>query len=181
MISQFRDGELCGVESLPHRPGQRFESLHVGNRCRQRPRHRGVHVGGRHTEPLGFGCEVATYLARVQVALGEQVTHAGQGQRPPVGAGAQEFLQESQRGGGLVDLALDPALDRRDVRVAHLGERSGHLEVGIQARHDDPEQLQDRLLAEDDRRVRLLAPENEAARIAIDHRTRLASEDDAAA
>ena len=52
--------------------------------------------------------------------------------------------------------------------VTHLGKGASHLEVGIESRHHDAEQLHDGLLAEHDRRVRLLAAEHQADGVGIE-------------
>ncbi len=89
-------------------------------------RGKGLAQGGVH---LGRGLaragtprpgEVAADLVGVQVALGEQVAHAGQRQLPAVGGRAQELLQHRQAARACSPVvgrptSLDPAEQRGDV------------------------------------------------------------------
>ena len=96
-----------------------------------------------------------------------QVAHAGRGQRPAVGGGAQVAGQDRQHGGRAVDPGLDPAVRLRHVRRAELGQRRGHLQVRVRARRDPAEHLEDGRLAEHQAGVALLAGQHQAVQAAL--------------
>ena len=91
-----------------------------------------------------------------------QVTDAGGGQRPAVRGRAQVAGQDGQHRGRAVDPGLGPAVGLRDVRRAELGQRRGDLQVGVGARGDPAEHLEDGRLAEHQAGVALLAGEHQA-------------------
>ena len=89
-------------------------------------------------------------LVGVQVGLGEQVAHAGQRELPAVARGAQELLQhrQLQRSVAVVGRAsapVDPAVAARaTLSEPGLGEHVVDLDVGVAARRDPAEDLQQR-------------------------------------
>ena len=121
----------------------------------------GVHVGHGAAEALRLAGEVAAHLVGVQVGLGEQVAHAGQGEVPAVGGRAQELLDHPE----VVLAGLDPAVEGRDVVVLGLGEHLVDLDVGVAARSHLAEDLEQAVLAERDRGVALLAAEERRVRL----------------
>ena len=155
VLGQLRNDVQCGVEPLGHRLGQlrvvgrgsltRREVL--GQEC--------VHLAHGLAQSLRLGGEVAADLVGVQVGLREQVAHRRQRELPAVAGGPQELLQHPQ----LQPVALDPSQQLRDVVRPGAGEPFVDLDVGVGAGSDPAEDLQQRLLAEGHRRVRLLAGE----------------------
>jgi len=76
---------------------------------------------------------------------------------PAVERAAHVLLQHAER---RVQRPADvrvPAAELRDVVEPALGEEAQHLELGVHAGLEPPEDLEDELVVEDDRRVRLLA------------------------
>src|SRR5689334_10921193 len=97
----------------------------------------------------------------MQVGLGVQVADARHGQRPALTRGAQERLHQPERRrlAGVVAARprrLYPAEGWSDGCAAGAGQRTSDLEVRVDARGDLAEELEDVVLAEHDRRVRLL-------------------------
>ena len=153
-----------GVEPALHRVGQGGRRRGVTLLDREVRGQVGVHLGERRTEPCGLAGEVAADLVGVQVGLGEEVAHAGQGEVPAVARGAEELLEHRQLDGGVgaVDVVVDevePAVERGDVGRAGLGEDLVDRDVGVHAGRHLAEHLHQRVLAEGDRRVGLLARE----------------------
>ena len=120
----------------------------------------------RLTQPLRLAGEVAADLVGEEVGLGEQVAHAGQRELPPVAGGAEELLQhrELQDGAGRVRVALDPAQQRGDVLRAGPRQHVVDLDVGVGPRRDPAEDLQQGVLPEGHRGVRLLTGERRGRR-----------------
>ena len=114
--------------------------------------------------------EVATDLVGVQVGLGEEVADAGQRQVPAVAGGAQELLQhrELDRRVGLLVHEVEPAVERGDVRRPGLGEHLVDRHVGVHPGRDLAEDLHQRVLAERDRGVGLLAREQRRVRLEVE-------------
>ena len=75
---------------------------------------------------------------------------------PAVARAGEVLLQDPERRVEQAALDLVPAGQRRDVREAVRGQEAQQLELRVHARLDAPERLQDQLLAEHDRGVRLL-------------------------
>src|SRR5207302_9124344 len=75
---------------------------------------------------------------------------------PAVQPAADELLQDPERRGERPARVRVPAAERRDVRKPVLREEPQHLELGIDSRLEPPEHLEDELVVEDDRRIRLL-------------------------
>ncbi|HVM28540.1 MAG TPA: hypothetical protein VM433_12840 [Mycobacteriales bacterium] len=130
--------------------------VRVGGAGREQLSEQRVHLGRRGAEPLRLRGEVATDLVGVQVGLGEQVPDAGGGHRPALGGRALEVLQHGEGRRLVAHPPLEPAEGRGHVRAAGVGERPRHLEVGVGAGLHATEQLEDVLVADDDRRVALL-------------------------
>ncbi len=170
------------VEDPAHRLGVHLEHRHHLDRGVEAGAHRGGDRGllgggadaGREvlgeglvglaqcdSEPGRLAGEVAADLVGVEVGLGEQVAHAGERQLPAVARRAEELLQHRQ----LQHLSLDqgvrlqPAEERRDVVGAGPGQHVVHGDVRVAAGGDLAEHLQQAVLAEGHRRVRLLAGE----------------------
>ena len=70
---------------------------------------------------------------------------------------AHELLENPERRVQRAAGVRVPAAERRDVREAALGEEAQRLELGVDARLEPAEDLEDELVVEDERRVRLLA------------------------
>jgi hypothetical protein len=107
----------------------------------------------------------------MQVALREQVADAGEGQVPSVAGSAQELLEHRQVGhvvGPVGAARLQPAVEGGHVLRARLGEHLVDLDVRVDPRRDLAEELHQRVLAEADRRVGLLAAEEGRVRVAVE-------------
>ena len=78
---------------------------------------------------------------------------------PAVARARQVLLQDPERRVDQPALEVVPAGQRRDVREAARGQEAQQLELGVLARLDAPERLQDQRVAEHDRGVRLLDPD----------------------
>ena len=134
----------------------RSYELAVGSACGEV----GVDLGGGDAEPVRLGGEVAADLVGVQVALGHQVAHADLRQLPAVGRRPQEVLQHRDVGGhgavGPVQVASTYPSRRAMCRPPCAASARVHLDVGVAARLDPAEHLQDRGVAEDQRGVALL-------------------------
>src|SRR4029078_3106975 len=72
-----------------------------------------------------------------------------------VAAALHELLQDAERRRGRPTRVRVPAAEGGDVGEAVLGEEAEHLELRIDPRLESAERLQDQLVVEDDRRVRL--------------------------
>ena len=146
-------------QPLPHRRGSGCRV--VGLRAELLAQE-SVHLADRDPEPVGLAGEVATDLVGVQVGLGEQVAGAGQRELPAVAGGAQELLQHGQldrRVLGVGRRELHPAVELGDAAGAAAAECLVDLDVGVHSRRDPPEDLHQRVLAEGQRGVALLAAE----------------------
>jgi hypothetical protein len=121
----------------------------LGSSARTRGRclgaERAVHLPGDDAERVHLG-EERLGVARQRVER----------EVPAVGRARQVLLQHAERGVHQPPVVLEPAGDRRDVREVALAQEAQQLELGVDARLDAPERLQDQRLAEHDRRVRLL-------------------------
>ena len=157
-----------GDEPALHRPGQLAQGVGLAPLDREVLGQVGVHLGQRDAEPRGLAGEVAADLVGVQVGLGEQVAHAGQRQVPAVARGAEELLEHRELDGrvGVVVDEVEPPVERGDVRRPGLGEDLVDRDVGVDPRGHLAEDLHQRVLAERDRRVGLLA--GEERRVGLD-------------
>ena len=127
-----------------------------------------VHLAQRLAEPGRLAGEVAAGVVGVHLRVGEQRADAGQRQVPAVAGRAQELLQhrELQRPPVVVD--VEPAVERGDVLRAGLGQHLVHLDVGVHPGRDLAEHLHQRVLAEGDRGVGLLAAEQGRVRLEVE-------------
>ena len=103
-------------------------------------------------------------LVGVQVGLGEQVADAGEREVPAVARRAQELLEHREvhvvaRRRRRRRRRLEPAVERGDVVGAGAGQHLVDGDVGVGAGRDLAEHLHQRVLAEGDRGVGLLAAE----------------------
>jgi hypothetical protein len=131
-----------------------------------------VHGGDRVAEPVRLGGEVTADLVGVQVALGHQVADAGGGHPPAVGGVGQELREHAERGRFLVGLldGLDPAERGGDVLAADLVQCAVDFQVGADAGLQPAEELEDVLVAVDQRGVGLLRADRPAAQGGVDLR-----------
>ncbi len=130
----------------------------VADRAGQRFREQAVYLRGGGAEPFGLGGEVTADLVGVQVRFGVEVTDAGEGEPPALGAATQKFLHERERGGDTVEDAVQPGDRTGHVRAAGVGEHAGDLQIRVAPGPQAPEDLQDVGIAVDDRGVGLLGP-----------------------
>ena len=93
---------------------------------------------------------------------------------PAVAGGAQELLEHRELHGGAAAVVgglvhpVEPAVERGDVVGAGPGEHVVHLDVGVDPGRDLAEDLHQRVLAEGDRRVRLLAGEERRVGVEVE-------------
>ncbi|BCJ34614.1 hypothetical protein Athai_21170 [Actinocatenispora thailandica] len=163
-------------EPADHRRGQVRLPVGVPLAGTQRGDQVGVHLRDRLAEPARLGGEVAAHLVGPQIRLGEQVPHARGRHRPAVRGVRRVGRQHPVRHGGAEQLAADLAEQRRHVRAADPAQRPVQLHVRVGTRGGAAEQLQDRLLVEHHRRVRLLHLDHPAGQAASDDRVRLRPE-----
>jgi hypothetical protein len=174
--AQVGDGGRRDVQPLDHLVRHRPLRGVGGASGWQRRAQVGVHRRRHPAEPMGLRCEVTAGLVGLLRQVVQQVAHAGDRQAPAVGAPAQEGLQQSEGRGEVGRDVLVPPLRRRDHGRPDRRQRPGHLEVGVESgRGDLPEDLEDVVVTEDDRRVALLAAEQPAR--PVDERLRAAERD----
>ena len=100
------------------------------------------------------------YLAKPAKPCEESIRNAAdllERELPAVLAVAHELLQDPERRAQRTAGVGVPAAERRDVRETVLGEEAQHLELGVDPGLEAAEDLEDQLVVEDERRVRLLA------------------------
>ena len=103
-----------------------------------------MHRSHRLAQPVGLAGEVAAHLVGVQVALGEQVARAGGGHVPALGGVRRERGDHAERVRLTVERRLERSEQPRHVRVAGAGQHPVELDVGVDARGDAAEHLEDR-------------------------------------
>ena len=171
MLRERRDHVDRGGQPVAHGGGQR---RHLVGGPDARPGSASASVSwvsaSARAQPGGLAGEVATDLLGVQVGLGEQVADAGQREVPAVARGAQELLQHRQLDGGVGRLVddVDPAEEGGDVVGPGAREHLVDGDVRVDAGRDLAEDLQQRVLAEGDRGVGLLAGEQRRVRLGVE-------------
>ena len=130
--------------------GQQRERLHAGLLGHER---RVLRVRAEHAVHLARDLPERVQLVEHHArAAGELVEH----ELPAVARAGQVLLEDPERRVDLAALDLVPAGERGDVRELARGQEAQQLELRVDARLDAPERLEDQLLAEHHRRVRLL-------------------------
>ena len=142
--------EEDAFDLLVDRRGEQAERLdarrlRAERRIRLVGREHTVHLAGDLAEPV----QPAEEPLRVFRQLVER-------ELPAVEAPAHVLLQDSERRRQRPARVRVPAPERRDVGEVVLGEEAEHLELGVDARLEAAKHLEDELVVEDDRRVRLL-------------------------
>ena len=102
---------------------------------------------------------LARHLTEPAHALEEGVRRSRdlvESELPAVLSVADELLEDPERRAQRSPRVRVPAAERGDVRETVLGQETEHLELRVDPRLEPPEDLEDRLVVEDDRRVRLL-------------------------
>ncbi len=159
VLGQLADDAQRGVEPVVHRAGELGLLGRVTGVAGEVLGQRVVGLAQRDAEPGRLTGEVAADLVGVQVTLGEQVADAGQRELPAVAGGAQELLEHRELDDVVPLAGLQPAVERGDVVGPGARQHLVDGDVGIEARGDLAEHLQQRVLAEGHRRVRLLPGE----------------------
>ena len=113
----------------------------------------GVHLGGEHAQLARFGGEVVGRRTAAEVLRGP----VG-GELPAFHTAGEVRLQDRQGG----TKPLDPAERRRAGLEAGADQGPGHLQLGVDARLQPAEQLEDQAVAEHQRGVGLLGAEQPA-------------------
>ena len=117
-----------------------------------------MHRRDGFAQPVGLAGEVTADLVGVEVALGEQVAHAGGGHRPALGRVAFILGRHAQRtaGAGVRSGQLVGTQQACHVRVSGPAEDPVELDIGVDAWADAAKHLQDGIAIEDHAGVALL-------------------------
>ena len=147
VLGQGQEDPLDLLVDRRGQEAQRLDGRRLGAECgvvRVRAEH-GVHLAGHLAEPAQSPQEPLRVLADL---VEREV--------PAVEPVADVFLEDAESRSERTAGVCVPPTEGRDVRETVLGQEAQHLELRVDARLEPAEHLEDQLLVEDDRAVRLL-------------------------